>query len=190
LLASFFGPVPAGFYTLGRTVLVLPTTIVAQSVSDVFYPRISEASNAGENLSRLIRKATLGLAFIGFVPFAVIAATGPSLFGFVFGDEWRTAGLYASWLSLMLFFNFINRPCVTAVPVLGIQRGLVVYEVFSTAAKLLALYLGFVVFDSDVKAIALFSTFGAFAYIVLITWIYLTARDRDRRSKDVPKTSR
>src|SRR5699024_11812252 len=43
LLTTFFGPASAGFYTIGRTVLRLPTQLIGKSVGDVFYPRISEA---------------------------------------------------------------------------------------------------------------------------------------------------
>lgn len=179
MLASFFGPASAGFYTLGRTVMALPASLIAQSVSEVFYPRITEASHNGESQHRLIIKATLWLAAVGIVPFATVFAIGPWLFGYVFGMEWTVAGEYARWLSIMLFFNFINRPSVAAVPVLGIQRGLVIYELFSTGTKILALYLGFVVFHSDQIAVSLYSIFGAVAYIGLIAWVTRVARNAD-----------
>jgi O-antigen/teichoic acid export membrane protein len=179
MLASFFGPAAAGFYALGRSVMGLPATLIAQSVGEVFYPRITEASHQGENQHRLILRATVGLAAVGIVPFGIVFAIGPWLFGFVFGSEWTVAGEYARWLSLMLFFNFINRPSVAAVPVLGLQRGLVIYEIFSTGSKILALYLGFVVFGSDQVAVALFGILGAAAYIALIAWVMLAARNAD-----------
>lgn len=179
ILASLFGAGAAGFYALARTVLALPSSLIAQSVSEVFYPRVAEASQHGESQHRLISRATLGLAAVGIVPFATVFIAGPLLFSFVFGPDWGAAGEYARWLSIMLFFNFINRPSVAAVPVLGIQRGLVIYEVLSTGAKLLALYLGFIVFGSDRVAVALFSIFGAVAYIALIAWVRGVARNFD-----------
>jgi len=48
-----------------------------------------------------------------------------------------------------------------------------VYELFSTGTKVLALYVGYVIFESDVIAIALFSFLGVVAYIWLIFWVIL-----------------
>jgi O-antigen/teichoic acid export membrane protein len=189
LLAGFFGPVAAGYYSLGRMVLSIPLMLVAQSVGEVIYPRISEASHRGEDLSRLIIMPTLVLAAIGLGPFALLAAFGPWLFGFAFGAEWVTAGEYARWLSIMLFFNFINRPSIAAVPVLGLQRGLMIYEMFSAGFKLLALYLGFTVSGQDMVGVALFALTGAAAYVLLISWIIFVARNRGL-NQHAGKTSR
>lgn len=54
MLTNFFGPVSAGFYSIGRSVLSMPSQLIGKSVGDVFYPRISEASNNGENVTNLI----------------------------------------------------------------------------------------------------------------------------------------
>ncbi|MBU3951201.1 MAG: oligosaccharide flippase family protein [Proteobacteria bacterium] len=176
MLAAFFGPASAGFYALGKGVLGMPTQLIGQSVADVFYPRIAEAAHKDENLTRLIIKATLALAAVGFFPSAIIVAFGPGLFGFVFGAKWIVAGEYAQWIALMSFFNFINRPAVAAVPVLDLQRGLMIYELFSTGLKLVALYIGFYVVRSDTVAVAFFSIFGALAYIVLILWVIMSSK--------------
>jgi O-antigen/teichoic acid export membrane protein len=151
----------------------------------VFYPRITEAAHRGENLTRLIIKATFSLAAVGFIPFAVIVAFGPWLFGFVFGSEWVMAGEYARWLALMMFFFFINKPAVVAVPVLDLQKGLLFYEVFSTGSKLLAMYIGFIIFQNDIIVVALFGVFGAIAYITLISWVIFSSFALEKRRQHV-----
>jgi len=50
MLAAFFGPAAAGFHTIARMVMGVPTVLVGKAVSDVFYPRITEAARNGENL--------------------------------------------------------------------------------------------------------------------------------------------
>ena len=121
------------------------------------------------------------MAAVSVIPFLALFIFGPWLFGFVFGSDWVAAGEYARWLSIMIFFNFINKPAVAAAPVLGLQKGLLVYEVFSTGSKLVALYFGFVVFQDALLAIILFSFFGAGAYMVLIFWIVASATRVDKR---------
>jgi len=171
MLAAFFGPVAAGFYTLATMVMGIPTTLIGKAVNDVFYPRITEAANNGENLPRHIMQATGALLAIGIVPFGLIVLFGPWLFGLVFGVDWAIAGEYARWLALFFLFNFINKPSVAAVPVLGIQRGLLVYELLSTATKALGLVVGFYWFGSDLWSVALFSVIGVLAYSAMMMWI-------------------
>lgn len=168
LLTSFFGPASAGFYSIGRTVLNLPSQIIGQSVGDVFYPRISEAAHNGENLTRLIKKATVSLGLVGIFPFGLIILFGPWLFAFVFGSEWYTAGEYARWIALWSFFGFMNRPSVRALPVLSAQAFHLMYTGFMLVTRVLVLAVGFFVFSSDIVAIALFGISGAILNIGLI----------------------
>lgn len=176
MLASFFGPAAAGFYYLGRTVMSVPTTLIGKSVGDVFYPRITEAVHHKENLFSLILKATLALASVGFVPFVLVIAFGPWLFSFVFGAEWVTAGEYARWLALWMYFGFLNRPTVAAIAALGIQGFFLAYEVMSVLLRALALYIGFTVYSSDLMAVCLFSIAGVFLNLLLIFYVMKKCR--------------
>jgi O-antigen/teichoic acid export membrane protein len=171
LLASYYGPVSVGYYSIASAVLGIPMGLIGRSVMQVFYPRITEAIHSGENAKKLIIKATLGLAVSGAPLFIIVILAGPKLFGFVFGSDWHMAGVYAQWLSIWLFLQYINKPAVAAIPALRLQGGLLMYEVFSTGTKILALYLGYNVYNSDIAAISLFSVFGSIAYVWLILWV-------------------
>jgi O-antigen/teichoic acid export membrane protein len=171
LLAGYFGASASGQYAIAIVVLGMPSGLIGGSVMSVFYPRINEAIRNGENARNLIIKATIGMAATGAIPFLIVIATGPFLFEFVFGEQWKTAGIYAQWLAPWLFFQYVNKPAVSAIPALRLQGGLLAYEIFSTGTKVLALWLGFFIFKSDIAAIALFSIFGVIAYVWLILWV-------------------
>jgi len=181
MLAAFFGPVSAGFYTICKKVLEMPSQLVGRSVGDVFYCRIVEAAHRGENLANLILKATIGLALVGISPFAIVITYGPRLFGFIFGSEWMIAGEYARWLSIPMFFFLVNKPSVAAIPVLRMQKGFLIYEFLSTGSKLIVFYIGFLLLKKDILIIALFSIFGALAYIFLIIWVIVYSVIIERR---------
>jgi len=183
MLAAFFGPAAAGFYTIGQMVMGMPGTLIGKAVQDVFYPRITEAAHNGENLHQHIVRATGALLAIGIVPFGLVMLFGPWLFSFVFGEAWAVAGEYARWLALFFLFNFINKPSVASVPVLGIQRGLLIYELFSTGGKVVGLLVGVYWFDSDVWTVALFSVIGVIAYSAMILWILLCAKQWRKDAK-------
>jgi O-antigen/teichoic acid export membrane protein len=168
LLTTFFGPAAAGFYNIGQTVLNLPSRLLGQSVGDVFYPRITEAAQKNEDVSKLIKKATVALSAIGIVPFGVVIIFGPWLFEFVFGSEWVVAGEYARWIALASFTTFINKPSVRSMPVLSAQRFLLFFTITRLFFRVIALVAGFIIFKSDVIAIALLGIISAVLNILLI----------------------
>jgi len=177
MLASFSGPAAAGFYSLGKTVLGAPVLLLGKSVGDVFYPRVVEAVQKKDPVLPLLLKATALLAGVGFLPFLLVIAFGPWLFSFVFGAGWEMAGEYARWLSLWLFFGFLNRPSVMAIQTLGLQHLFLMYEIASVVVRVLALYTGFVMFESDLVAVALFSLAGVILNSFLIGLVmYKSAR--------------
>lgn len=175
MLAGLYGPEAAGFYTLGRMVMGVPSDIAGKAINDVFYPKANEAALQGDSLAKQITQATLALFAVGLVPFGIVAIFGPTLFLIAFGVEWVTAGEYARWLAFFFLFNFSNKAAVAVVPILKLHKGFFVYEVFSTGLKIISLAIGFYWFNSDITAVALFSLCGAFAYLFMSIWIIRSA---------------
>lgn len=168
MLAALFGPASAGFYSIGRTVLRVPSGLIGQAVGNVFYPRIAEASNKGENLTQLIKRATLALGVVGIIPYGLVVLFGPFLFSLVFGADWTVAGEYARWIALGSFFMFMNHPSVRSLPVLKAQRFHLVYTIITLVIRASALAIGFYIFESDYVAVALFGLSDAIINIFLI----------------------
>ena len=180
MLTAFFGPAAAGFYTLTRTVLGLPATLLGASVQSVFYPHFNDAVLAKNKTLPLLLKATGALAAIGIWPFLIVILFGPFLFEFVFGAEWREAGHYAQWLSVWLFFGLINRPSVSSIPVFRMQRWFLGYEIGSVSLRAGAIYVGFFYFSSALAAVAVFSIAGAILSILLTIKTFVTAKRFDQ----------
>lgn len=168
LLATFFNPTSVGFYTLTRSVLSMPTILIGKSLGDVFYPEAANAKNNGADISKIIFKSTVTLAFLGVIPFGVVIIFGPQLFGFVFGSEWIRAGEYARWISLWSYFGFINIPSVKAIPILSAQVFHLFITVLMLVTRALSLLIGYFVFENDLISIALFSISGAILNLILI----------------------
>lgn len=168
MLSTFFGPASAGFYSMGNKVLRIPINLISKAVGDVFYPRISKAYNNNEDLPKILTIATLSMFAIGIIPFGLLIVFGPSLFSFVFGSDWRTAGIYARWVGVWLFTSFFNHPAVKTLPVIGAQRFHLVHTVVTIGCKVAALAIGAIFLESDVIAIALYGIVGAIFNILLI----------------------
>ena len=179
MLAAFFGPAAAGFYTLAKLVMGVPSILIGKAVNDVFYPRINEAAHKGENLSHYILHTTGALLAIGIFPFGIVVLIGPWLFSLVFGHEWVLAGEYARWLSLWFLAAFIAQPSIASIPVLLLQRGFLVYEIIAATVRALAIILGVFLFDSDLMVVALLSLSSVFLVVLLLAWLIISARRSD-----------
>ena len=176
LLSSYFGASAVGFYSIAIAVLAAPAGLIGDSVMQVFYPRFNDAMHKGEDPSALMLKATIGMGLLGLLPFSVVVAFGPFLFDTVFGSAWRTAGDYARWLAIWSFFAFVNRPAVAAIPVIRIQAIFLIYEIMSVLLRVSALYIGFTILRSDIRAVQAFSAAGAALNISLILYVIWSCR--------------
>ena len=146
----------------------MPSVLIGKSVGDVFYPWITEASHKGGDLAQLITKTTLGMAAVGVVPYGAVVAFGPWLFSFIFGKEWLVAGEYARYLSISMFFIFVNIPSTKALPVLSAQFFHLKYTLFSRVTLVSVLFAGFYIYKSDTVALILYSLFGSILNVLFI----------------------
>jgi O-antigen/teichoic acid export membrane protein len=176
VLAAFFGPAVAGFFTLCRQALTMPTTLIGKSVADVYYPRVVQAIHNREPITAMLVKAIAGLAIVGLVPFATVVAVGPWLFGFVFGQQWHMAGELARWLALAEYAIFISRPCVVAVPALSLQGRFLIFEVVSTALRIGSLMIGAMFMEDALATVKAFTFASLLIYGSLVAIVLIESR--------------
>lgn len=177
LLGSLFDVDAAGLYAFAVTFLVIPVDLIATSIMQVLYPKITEAWRAGADIMKMIFQVTAILAAIGLLPVLLLFFAGPPLFELAFGSVWREAGGFAGWMAVLFYFQILTRPMLTAFPVLNLQKAGLVYEVAATVVKILAMYVGFYVFDTALTAVMLFSLAGTGMYVALMLWFALRPLD-------------
>ncbi|WP_444984367.1 lipopolysaccharide biosynthesis protein [Halomonas mongoliensis] len=147
-IASNFSTAEAGQFALAMTVIALPVTLVAQSAGKAF---LGEAAKAGAKDQAKLRRMTVDViqktSLMSLIPAIVLFWFGEILFTLVFGDNWQMAGLFASYLSIYLFFHFISNPIQHVFQVVGrndlyfqqvLRRAIMIVCVF-TASYLLGL---------------------------------------------------
>lgn len=182
LLAIFHGPVAAGFFSLSNSVLGAPATLLAKTVSDIFFPRLAELANHGQETRPLLLKATGALCAITALPFAVLILLSPQIFGFIFGTKWTEAGVYSQFLSFFFLTTIITRPSFAAVSVYRVQGAYLVYEILGIIVRLGALSVNAFIETSPVVPIALFSLAGSVANLAFLGYILGVAKRFDRKA--------
>src|SRR5690606_1237311 len=77
-------------------------------------------------------------------------------------------GEYVQWMTLWLFCTLVSYPAVSTFPALRLQRLQLWLEVAYLALSAVAMYVGFIGFQSDLAAVALFSSVGALTNLTLV----------------------
>jgi O-antigen/teichoic acid export membrane protein len=100
LFAIYFNQELVGFYSLIIRLFGTPLTLMAGSISQVYFQKAVELNKAKKAVYTLFKKTSIRLILIVILPLLFIAFWGEPLFGIVFGDEWQDAG------KILVIFSF------------------------------------------------------------------------------------
>jgi len=185
MLAGFFGPAAAGFYTLARTIVALPANLMGKAVGDVFYPRIAEASTNSEPILQLFTKATLALMVVGLPPYLIIFLYGEWLFSIIFGGEWIEAGFFAGWLSIWIYTMFITSVCTNTLAVINGQRFNLLFTIIKVIFRVLSIYACVYFSLGAGETVMIFSVVSAVINVIFMVIIFYMVKEYDRNKWNI-----
>lgn len=141
-LDHYYGAAIAGYYAFGMRLLQVPMNFVLTSLRQVLFQQLSHRKAHDGDLYAPFIKATGGLALVSFAPAALGFVLAPSVFAWVFGEQWRPAGEFGRWLIIWLAPAFCNVPANLALRILRKQRQLFLFDVALLLARAGTLVLG------------------------------------------------
>ncbi|NYT64537.1 oligosaccharide flippase family protein [Alcaligenaceae bacterium] len=120
ILTKFYSSGITGIFSLTFRVLNMPTSIISSAITQVLFQKVVELSHTEpQKLKPFIIKMFL-LLFIVYLPVVpILLIWGDTLFAFVFGEEWRQAGIYAGYLAIAVAVRFTVSPLSS---VLGLEE--------------------------------------------------------------------
>lgn len=169
LFAALFDPVVAGMYGLANRVLSMPMLVLGKSVANVFLSGAAQAWREGR-FGQRVAEVHGRLAQIGMPPAFTLALAGPQLFAWIFGAEWREAGVIAQWLSPWLYLVFVTSPLSAAFDVLGRQAAGLTFQLALLGLRAAAIAIGAWQRDATL-AIVLFALVSAMCWSGQLLWI-------------------
>jgi len=177
MLGSFFGLEIVGLYWFAMRIIQLPTSLVGESVRQVFYKEASDMKDNPIRLRRFFIKMTGGLFSIVVVPVIVVFIWGPEIFRFIFGKEWAVSGEYAKWMFLWVGLLFINPPSISMFNILNLQKYSLFFDILLLSLRASALFVGGLFF-SALQTIIFFSLAGLIFNVFIILFIYNKLKKR------------
>jgi len=179
LLSFFFGASTVGFFFLPQRVLGSPSSLIANSILDVFKERASRDYRTSGNCLDIYLKTFKHLLLISFLPFAALYFFTPVLIPFIFGAEWKIAGEYAQILSIMFFFRFVSSPLSYVLYIAERQNYDLIWQVFLFMFTVIAIGIG-IYLNSAKISIACFALIYSAMYIVYLFLSYDAAKGNKR----------
>jgi len=170
MLGAFFSPAIVGLYSLGFRLIQMPMSLVGEAISQVLFQRMSEEKSSKE-IQRLVAGIFRRLLLVGLLPSMVLMVIGADLFAFVFGENWREAGVYVQILAPWAVIWFISSPLSTIYVVQEKQKNELFMHGLIFVVRIVAIAIGGFYGDARL-AIALFSLGGVLAYGCLIVQIF------------------
>lgn len=110
-LAYLFGTSGLGLFFLMRRTLDMPVAFAFRSLSDVFYARLAQdAREAPHRVRPFFVRSVLLIGATGFVAGIPAMLVSPGVFAFIFGPEWREAGVLAAIMAPASIMNLAVAP--------------------------------------------------------------------------------
>lgn len=167
-ITSFYGTEIVGVFGLAQSIINIPVNLLSQSISQVYFSEIAKYGKDNPikiyNLSLSIVKK---MFFVALFPVVIIIFFGPWMFGFVFGQEWYDAGIYARILSLTIFARFILSPIINILNVLEKQGVMLIFNIAQVLLVVTIFLVGNFLKLSINHIIGIYSILNTMYYLIM-----------------------
>ncbi|HUU17735.1 MAG TPA: oligosaccharide flippase family protein [Sedimentisphaerales bacterium] len=170
ILGLYFSMTVVGYYSIGKRLVSLPMMLLGSSIRQVFFPTAAKEYNETGTLSAVVSNIFRKLVQIGVFPIAALGLLGGPLFGFVFGEKWIEAGVYAQILSAWTLIVFISAPLSTVFSVLQRQGTGLAFNIGLVVSRTLALLVGAQTGEPRIT-LAIFVIVSVIGWSFMLCWI-------------------
>lgn len=182
ILSAIYGATVVGYYGLASTIVNLPISFLAMSVSQVFYAEVANIgkSNPGR-IKQLSLKISGKLLIIGLLPLIIFLLLGPWLFHFVFGSDWYDSGVYARVLAFLAFAHFVVVPIGRVLGVLEKQNiGLIINSI-----RLIVIILAFIISSlldfTPILTVTIYVVVSSLSYFALFAVVLVVLSKEEKK---------
>ncbi|WP_141354684.1 lipopolysaccharide biosynthesis protein [Zoogloea ramigera] len=177
LFSVFYGAAVAGAYVLAQRVVVLPMHFVGMAVAQVYLSKLAGAYNEKDpRFYDYVKSASVRLFAVGLIPASLLSFFGSQLFGFIFGSQWATSGVYSSFLVWAFLLQLVSSPLSTVFVIVGRQTTQFFWELGRIVSIVLSVLLANFIGLDSLFAVGFFSAVLAASYMVQLFLILKCAR--------------
>jgi O-antigen/teichoic acid export membrane protein len=166
LLSKLTGPATVGLYNMSARMLGIPITTVSSAIGEVFRQKAAKEYNETGSCRATFLKTFKALSLISIIPFVVLIFWGGDIFGFIFGERWRQAGVFAQILGVMFYFRFIVSPLTYLYYIAGRQKEDFVLHLLMLLLGFLSILAAWYYFGTEQKMLLFYSLAYVLIYVI------------------------
>lgn len=160
-----------GCFALARNILRIPLSSIGTAIYQPFFQKTAAMNVNNEELKPAVINVFETLLSLIVIPLTAISVLGEDIFSFVFGQQWRIAGIIARMFCFSIIVEFATAPAGSLFDTLGKQKAALFLNLNLFAIRFTGLTIG-VFFENFMLAILLF-VFGDIAgRIIKFMWIF------------------
>jgi O-antigen/teichoic acid export membrane protein len=175
IFSAYFSTTIAGYYTFGIMIIRRPVQLVTNAFYQVIFQRFVEKGHRKEpflpELYLFIRRAIQ----LMLLPFILMGIFAPEIFGFVFGENWTEAGIYARFLLPWIFMMGLTMPLSFMPDMYQEQRKAMIIDGIRLIFRLIGLAIG-IAQNSIYLALVLYSGASTLMIGVNLIWYIRLAK--------------
>ncbi|MCX7748534.1 MAG: oligosaccharide flippase family protein [Clostridia bacterium] len=166
-ISSIFSTATLGFYALGNRVLGMPTSLIGNSIGQVFFKEAVEEKKTTGYAVKTFKSTVKKLLVIAIPFFTLLYFIVEDTFAFVFGSQWRTAGEFAQILIPVFFVRFVLSPLTYLYNVFEKQKLALIWQIALLGITLLSFWVSTQLKLSIKEFLYLFTTLTTIHYFLL-----------------------
>ncbi len=176
IFAYYFSTTEIGYYGMALLILSVPSSIISLAIRDVFRKKANDEYVQNGNCRSTYVKV-LGILFLislfGYSLFYILA---PSIFVFVLGAGWSTAGIYARLLIPMVAISFVTEVGSSMFIIAEKMKALLIWQILYFSVTVISLLCGVLVFKNIRATLVCFSIGRSIVYLVSFLMSYYFAK--------------
>lgn len=175
-LSTVYSIATLGFYSLSNRVLGLPSALLGDAVGKVFFQKATEEKHKTGKAINTFTSTLKYLVLIGIPAYSILFFVVEDAFAFIFGEEWRIAGIYSRYLVLFYFIRFIMAPLSIINSIFEKQQISLIWQSGLLIITLL-IFLTATVFEFSIfQFLTTFTITISIYYFIMIPILYFIAK--------------
>lgn len=175
VFSAFFSIGIVGFYSLATRIVFAPLGILSNASAKVYNQKVSELYNNHEDAFSFTVRFLKSLAKKIILPIIVIGLFAPMIFAFVFGENWREAGVYTQILVPWMTLNLLASTISFIPSLIGMQKKAFVLSVVQLFLVSMAFVFG-IYFHNIYLALFLFCFTNSIVLLYNMSWMMMAIK--------------
>lgn len=166
-ISTVYSASTLGFYSLGNTAIGMPSSLLGNSVGQVFFEKANEERNRTGRAVHTFNSTFRGLLLIAIPTFVILFFIVEDLFAFIFGEQWRIAGQYAKIMLPLFFIRFVTAPISTINSVFEKQKISLTWQLSLLVTTFIVFYISSIANLDIINFLYFFSSASFILYLIL-----------------------